>query len=547
MSRRAEIPLAASLALGAALLATSVARAEESWLVSAEAAASMIMNDPQAAQHGLGGLAAIAGFRSVAKHALLGMRLRGGLFADGGRSGVAPVDPDLSSLTTLTLLARVRPMSPDDETRTRSGLWIEAGAGGGLAGGAGRAVAEAGAGMGTRFGALKVGAFLRYLQVLQGGAGPDGADTRIGLFGIDVTFSNVKPPPPPPPETAFVLPPEPKPEAPQDRDGDGVLDAVDRCPDKAEDPDKFEDADGCPDDDNDGDGVADARDVCPDKAEVVNGVEDQDGCPDAGLIELVADRVVLDDNVLFEAERARVSTKGQGVLAAVVALWKQHPEWERLEVEGHADKRGPERFNQWLSEERATRVRNTLVRLGVPADKIVIKGFGGTRPRFKGRGDEVHARNRRVELVMIGPGSVPVGQVPADSATPPPPVGPDSERPTPTPTASEQPAPEPPFGRVKSAPAAAPPAARPPAEEPPAAPPPRRPSPEADAPAASTPPRRPPPETEEPPAASPPRRRPAPEVSEPPPAPPPKTKRRREPPPRQVTPEMIAPPPLAPQ
>ena len=33
--------------------------------------------------------------------------------------------------------------------------------------------------------------------------------------------------------------------------------------------------------------------------EVVNGVDDTDGCPDEGVIELVDDRVVLEDSVLF--------------------------------------------------------------------------------------------------------------------------------------------------------------------------------------------------------------------------------------------------------
>jgi len=100
-----------------------------------------------------------------------------------------------------------------------------------------------------------------------------------------------------------------------DKDGDGVPDGVDKCPDQPEDIDGFEDADGCPDPDNDKDGVPDAADACPNvpagsktdpdrpgcpgedkdgdtfqdsadkcpnEAEVWNGVEDQDGCPDEG-------------------------------------------------------------------------------------------------------------------------------------------------------------------------------------------------------------------------------------------------------------------------
>ena len=60
-----------------------------------------------------------------------------------------------------------------------------------------------------------------------------------------------------------------------DRDGDGIKDDVDRCPDQPEDKDGFQDEDGCPDPDNDGDGIPDELDKCPD----LPGPADHDGCP----------------------------------------------------------------------------------------------------------------------------------------------------------------------------------------------------------------------------------------------------------------------------
>ncbi len=65
-----------------------------------------------------------------------------------------------------------------------------------------------------------------------------------------------------------------------DSDGDGVADEADRCPITPEDPDGFEDDDGCPELDNDDDGLADITDRCPTSAESANGVSDEDGCPD---------------------------------------------------------------------------------------------------------------------------------------------------------------------------------------------------------------------------------------------------------------------------
>jgi len=65
-----------------------------------------------------------------------------------------------------------------------------------------------------------------------------------------------------------------------DRDGDGVGDVEDRCPEAAEDRDGFADGDGCPDADNDGDGIVDMADACPNGPEDRDGFADADGCPD---------------------------------------------------------------------------------------------------------------------------------------------------------------------------------------------------------------------------------------------------------------------------
>jgi OmpA-OmpF porin, OOP family len=65
-----------------------------------------------------------------------------------------------------------------------------------------------------------------------------------------------------------------------DRDGDGIKDDLDKCPDDPEDMDDFEDSDGCPDPDNDRDGIKDADDDCPLVPENKNGLEDNDGCPE---------------------------------------------------------------------------------------------------------------------------------------------------------------------------------------------------------------------------------------------------------------------------
>jgi OmpA-OmpF porin, OOP family len=65
-----------------------------------------------------------------------------------------------------------------------------------------------------------------------------------------------------------------------DRDGDGIKDDVDKCPDEPEDFDGFQDQDGCPDPDNDNDGIPDVDDRCPNEPEDRDGDQDADGCPE---------------------------------------------------------------------------------------------------------------------------------------------------------------------------------------------------------------------------------------------------------------------------
>ncbi|HEY6879028.1 MAG TPA: OmpA family protein [Polyangiales bacterium] len=68
--------------------------------------------------------------------------------------------------------------------------------------------------------------------------------------------------------------------APVDQDHDRIVDAQDRCPERAEDRDGFQDDDGCPELDNDTDGIPDVRDACRDESEDHDGFQDDDGCPE---------------------------------------------------------------------------------------------------------------------------------------------------------------------------------------------------------------------------------------------------------------------------
>jgi outer membrane protein OmpA-like peptidoglycan-associated protein len=371
----------------------------EKWLFAASGSAGVLIGEPQRSLFGPALSGTLAGYRSLSRRFLLGLSLRGAILFDRGGSDPTRADPGAGGLGSLSLAGRLRPFDDGPEYSRAVGFWLEGAAGAGLTGKLFRPAFEAGMGYGISVAPIVLSPMVRYVHVLQPGQGNEGSDAHLALAGVELMLGDRRPalPPPAPPPLSS---PVPAAEPPRDSDGDGILDPDDRCPTEPEDKDGFEDQDGCPDPDNDKDGIPDTTDRCPNEAEVVNGVDDLDGCPDQGLIELIDDRVVLEEKLLFATDRARISPEGKRALEAVVTLWKQHPDWQLLEVEGHADVRGPAEYNKWLSEERARRVRTLLISLGVAAEKVTSRGFGNTRPRAEGRSDEALQKNRRVELVV---------------------------------------------------------------------------------------------------------------------------------------------------
>jgi outer membrane protein OmpA-like peptidoglycan-associated protein len=118
-----------------------------------------------------------------------------------------------------------------------------------------------------------------------------------------------------------------------DADGDKVIGEADQCPERAEDPDSYEDDDGCPDIDNDGDRVLDDVDKCG-VPESVNGFEDYDGCPDTVPAELEAKLGVI-AGLSFAAGKADIPDKADAALRAVAALVTTWPSI-KLVLVGHA-------------------------------------------------------------------------------------------------------------------------------------------------------------------------------------------------------------------
>jgi outer membrane protein OmpA-like peptidoglycan-associated protein len=106
-------------------------------------------------------------------------------------------------------------------------------------------------------------------------------------------------------------------------------------------------------------------------------------------------------DVLFDTGKYSLRPLAREKLAKVAGIVSGHPGL-KLDVEGHTDSVGGDEYNQLLSEERGSAVRDYLIGQGMPGTSVTTKGFGKTQPVASNDTAEGRQLNRRVELVISG-------------------------------------------------------------------------------------------------------------------------------------------------
>ena len=145
--------------------------------------------------------------------------------------------------------------------------------------------------------------------------------------------------------------------------------------------------------DGDGDGVLDAADKCPDT--VAAAKVEGDGC-------VHKQQIVVLPNIEFALDRAELAPAGREVLDTVVRFMNDQPEIQ-LGIRGHTDATGSEIYNLRLSQKRAASAMAYLVEKGIAATRMRSAGYGETRPLASNETEEGRERNRRVELNIRTP------------------------------------------------------------------------------------------------------------------------------------------------
>ncbi len=204
-----------------------------------------------------------------------------------------------------------------------------------------------------------------------------------------------------------------------DRDGDGIADGDDKCPDVA----GLAKYQGCPIPDTDGDGINDEQDKCPTVKGVAryqgcpipdtdgDGVNDEEdkcptrpgpvsnqGCPEIAK-EVIEKVSFAAKNVFFSTGSYKLLPKSFKSLDGVADLMKAD-ESLMIDVDGHTDSQGSDELNQTLSENRAKAVADYLISKGVSASRLKSTGYGESRPVADNATAAGRAKNRRTEMTV---------------------------------------------------------------------------------------------------------------------------------------------------
>ena len=169
-----------------------------------------------------------------------------------------------------------------------------------------------------------------------------------------------------------------------DADGDGITDADDACPNAA----GSKAMNGCPD--ADGDSVADKDDECP----AVAGPASNNGCPEYPL------SILGDYDINFDLEKYNIDSADVQRLSTVIKVLLANND-ANISIQGHADNTGEESFNNPLSNNRASSIKDYLVNVGIDADRLSTKAFGESMPKASNDTEEGRAINRRVEFKVV--------------------------------------------------------------------------------------------------------------------------------------------------
>ncbi len=106
-------------------------------------------------------------------------------------------------------------------------------------------------------------------------------------------------------------------------------------------------------------------------------------------------------DAFFDFDKSVLKPEGKAKLTDLAAKL-QDTDIEVIVATGHTDWTGTEAYNMKLSMRRAQAVKAFLVSKGIPAERIFTEGKGESQPVADNHTREGRAKNRRVDIEVVG-------------------------------------------------------------------------------------------------------------------------------------------------
>ncbi len=113
----------------------------------------------------------------------------------------------------------------------------------------------------------------------------------------------------------------------------------------------------------------------------------------------IGESVVL-KNIFFETDKYDLKPESKVELDKLLAFLKQNPRM-KIEISGHTDNVGNEKYNLTLSENRAKAVFDYLIANGIAKIRLAYKGYGWSVPIETNDTENGRANNRRTEFKVV--------------------------------------------------------------------------------------------------------------------------------------------------
>jgi outer membrane protein OmpA-like peptidoglycan-associated protein len=107
------------------------------------------------------------------------------------------------------------------------------------------------------------------------------------------------------------------------------------------------------------------------------------------------------ENIYFHENKTNIDPMAAKELDRDGAMLKENPDI-KVEIGGHTDSLGSEKANLNISEKRAESVKKYLMdKFNISGDRMMVKGYGSTKPIASNSTKEGRAKNRRVEIRIV--------------------------------------------------------------------------------------------------------------------------------------------------